>query len=210
MCKIITYLILATFLTMFSCKNLSDDQKAEQLLAKIDSTIIVDHVKSKSELTKLKDIALKNRKVLNNKLSILLPSDFDLMPEEMLNIKYPIESHRPTEVYTNMNGTVNVAFNFTKNNATKGDLLGYKSLFEQQFSSNPQIDFRKSKLKQINGQDFIIIEFVTPAVDTHIYNKLFITSLNSRLLICTFNCTLELFEIWESTSNEIVNSVKIL
>jgi hypothetical protein len=50
--------------------------------------------------------------ILSNKIEVLIPESFDIMSEEMLKHKYPLET-RPTLVYTNEDGTVNVAFNLT-------------------------------------------------------------------------------------------------
>ncbi len=61
---------------------------------------------------------LEAKSVMNGKLSVLLPSGFTLMGLEMLKAKYPIEGHRPTEVYTNEEGTINTAFNHTQNQCT--------------------------------------------------------------------------------------------
>lgn len=36
---------------------------------------------------------------------------------EMLKTKYPIEGHRPTEVYTNEEGTINTVLTILKTNA---------------------------------------------------------------------------------------------
>lgn len=58
---------------------------------------------------------LEAKSVMNGKLSVLLPAGFTLMGLEMLKAKYPIEGHRPTEVYTNEEGTINTAFNHTQN-----------------------------------------------------------------------------------------------
>ncbi|NOU15927.1 MAG: hypothetical protein HOO91_00010 [Bacteroidales bacterium] len=58
-------------------------------------------------------IQLKSKSVLNKKLVVQLPLGFTLMDFEMLKAKYPIEGHRPTEVYTNEEGTINIAFNHT-------------------------------------------------------------------------------------------------
>jgi hypothetical protein len=151
---------------------------------------------------------LEAKSVMNGKLSVLLPSGFTLMGLEMLKAKYPIEGHRPTEVYTNEEGTINIAFNHTQNKCSINELANYKQVFERQFNQ-PGIEFLKSELKQINGIDFIVMEFITPAVDSRIYNLMFTTSLENRLMMGTFNCTINHLEEWKPLAGEIINSIKV-
>ena len=88
------------------------------------------------------------------------------------------------------------------------ELAAVKQVFEQQFRQ-PEIDFRKSEIKNINGRDFIIIEMITPAVDTKVYNLMFVTSSEGRLLMGTFNCTMDHLKEWQPLAEQIVNSVKV-
>ncbi|MFY7729462.1 MAG: hypothetical protein ACOVRN_08100 [Flavobacterium sp.] len=53
------------------------------------------------------------------------------------------------------------------------------------------------------------IELVTPALDTDIYNLMFFTDLNGKLLICTFNCTKKDMEEWTPVAKEIMNSLEV-
>lgn len=52
--------------------------------------------------------------VLNDQVSILAPEGFGLMPNDILEMKYP-SSRRPTEVLSDSTGGVTLAFNHTKN-----------------------------------------------------------------------------------------------
>ncbi len=87
---------------------------------------------------------LVTKKVLNNKLSILLPKDFDLMQNEMLEVKYPIAERRPTEVYTDESGAINVALNITQNQVTQEQLPEVEKALKNQFSSTLNITFNTS------------------------------------------------------------------
>ncbi len=99
-------------------------------------------------------------------------------------------------------------FNHTQNKCSINELANYKQFFERQFNQ-PGIAFLKSELKQINGIDFIVMDFITPAVDSRIYNLMFATSLENRLMIGTFNCTTNHLEEWKPLAGEIINSIKV-
>ena len=147
--------------------------------------------------------------VLDNKVQILLPTDFEVMSEEMLQAKYPTNL-RPTLVYSDEFGTVNIAINHTNNQMTLDKLPDALGVFIQHFQQlYPSAQWSRKETTQINGRDFVVLELITPAVDTDIYNLMFVTSLEGRMLLFSFNCTLELQSEWESVGNQIMESVKV-
>lgn len=151
---------------------------------------------------------LKEKKVLNDKISLLLPLDFKLMDNETLIIKYPNTGNRPTEVYTNDKGSINIAFNHTTNALRKEELSQVKTVIRQQLLNTKGVTIINSSSVKINNIDFVIIEFMSKAIDTEIYNKMFITSLENRLLLGTFNCTSKDLNTWKPISNKIISSIK--
>ena len=72
------------------------------------------------------NVPLSHKTVLSGKATMLLPEEFELMDAEMLAAKYPKTGHQPTEVYTNEDGTINIALNYTQNKAEEKDLAGVK------------------------------------------------------------------------------------
>jgi hypothetical protein len=157
----------------------------------------------------LTKVDLARKVILNNKVEILLPKEFEIMSEEMLNIKYP-SNRRPTLVYTNETGSVNVAFNHTASKATQQQLDAYKNNFVSTFKNlYPSAEWKDSGVKEINGKKVGYIELVTPAVDTKIYNLMFFTDLDGRLLLCTFNCVEESQAEWNESAKKIMNSLTL-
>lgn len=148
--------------------------------------------------------------ILNDKAEILLPSDFNIMSADMLSAKYP-SGNRPTLVYSNDDGTVNLAVNHTVNQMTVDQLEEAKGVFVGQFTQMyPAAQWYQKDMAKINGRDFVVLELVTPAIDTQIYNLMFITSLEDRMLMFSFNCTQDLMWKWQSQGQQIMQSVKIL
>jgi hypothetical protein len=50
----------------------------------------------------------------------------------------------------------------------------------------------------INGKEVGYLEFLTSAMDTEIYNLIFFTDLDGKLLLCTFNCTKKSIDEWST------------
>ncbi len=154
-------------------------------------------------------IELENRKILDDKVEILLPKDFGLMPEDMLNLKYP-SANRPTLVYSDEDGTVNIAFNHTSSIASQKEIDDYEKYLVSTFNKSfPTASWEGHGVKEINGRKVGYIEVTTPAIDTQVYNLLFFTDLGGRLLLCTFNCTVKKKPIWLESAKKIFNSLVI-
>jgi len=154
-------------------------------------------------------IDLETKSLLNDKVELKFPQEFDIMSEELMKIKYPSE-RRPTLVYSNESGGINVALNLTQNQASQQLIPAYKDNFVQTFKNlYPSAEWKDSGVKTINGRKVGYLELVTPAMDTEIYNLMFFTDLDGKLLLCTFNCTKKSIDEWTITAKEIMNSLRI-
>jgi len=154
-------------------------------------------------------IELVSKLVLNNKVELKIPKEFNIMSEELMKLKYPSE-RRPTLVYSNETGGINVALNLTENKANQDLIEPYVANFVNTFKNMyPSAEWKGSGTKDINGQKIGFLKLITPAIDTKIYNVMFFTDLNGKLLLCTFNCTEKSIKEWETTADEIMNSLKI-
>lgn len=152
---------------------------------------------------------LEIKSLLNDKVELKIPKEFNKMSEELMNIKYPSE-RRPTLVYSNESGGINVALNLTQNQASQEMIAAYKDNLVKSFKNvYPSAEWKDSGVKTINGKKVGYLELVTPAIDTEIYNLMFFTDLDGKLLLCTFNCTKKSIDEWTSTAKEIMNSLKI-
>ena len=151
---------------------------------------------------------LTRKTVLNRGCTIMLPTSFSALSADLIELKYPNAGHRPAEVYSNVEGTINVALNHTQSKTKPSDLPAVRKAMEAQFNRAP-FQFIKSDLRSINGSDFVVLEFVSQAVDTKIYNLMAMGSLEGRLVIITFNCTEPHRKQWEHIGKEIINSIAL-
>jgi hypothetical protein len=154
-------------------------------------------------------IELVPKLLMNNKIELKIPADFELMNEEMLKLKYPSE-RRPTLVYTDKSGGINVALNLTKSKATQDLINSYKDYFVSTFKNlYPTAEWKETGVKVINGRKVGYQELITPALDTKIYNLMFFTDLDGQLLLCTFNCVEKSLKEWEPYAKEIMQSLTL-
>jgi hypothetical protein len=154
-------------------------------------------------------IELEKRLLLDDKVEILLPTDFEPMSEELLKLKYPFE-RRPTLVYTDETGGINVAFNHTPSKLTQPEIELFRKEFVKMLSNaHPSAKWKNTGVEEINGRKVGFLELITPAIDTDIYNLMFFTDLEGRMLLCTFNCVVKKHKIWLEPAKQMMNSLVI-
>jgi len=154
-------------------------------------------------------IELETKSLLNDQIELKIPKDFKIMSEEMIKLKYPPEKP-PTLVYTDERGEINVAFNLTTSKAEQGLLLSYKDYFIKAMKDRyPSAKWKSDGIAEINGRKVAYLEMITPGIDTKIYNLMFFTDVDGKLLLCTFNCTQSSMKEWSAAAKEIMYSLKV-
>ncbi len=155
-------------------------------------------------------VELEKKRILNNRVEILLPRGFSIMSEEKAKMKYPSE-RRPTLIYTNQDDTVNVVFDHTSTKISVGQLYEYKKNLRKTLESiYPSADWFDDKVIKIGGRDVGTLQLLTPAIDIKIYNSMFFTELDGKLLLASVNCTEEKMKDWKSAAREIMNSLRVV
>ncbi|MDR2165946.1 MAG: hypothetical protein LBO79_10110 [Zoogloeaceae bacterium] len=155
-------------------------------------------------------VELVETTALGGKIFLLAPSDFQPMSKETLEIKYPM-SRRPTEVLSNTaGGIVTLAFNHT-NDALQPSQIHAAHSFISQMMHNlyPSAEWFRDEVIVQNGNTFIVMEFVSPAIDTQIHNIIYGTSVDNRFLLIAFNSVVEQAEEWVPIGRKIMSSITV-
>lgn len=143
-------------------------------------------------------------------LSMILPEAFDEMPEELAMFKYP-SGNRPSHIFSNQETTVSLTLTLKK------DRLPEEKVEEAADSIRfllgrlqPSAKFLGTE--RIEGKRIVFetFDFVTQAIDTDIYNRMFLASLRSRMLLGSLNCTGELSKEWEAVFRQMLASAILL
>jgi len=146
---------------------------------------------------------------LSGKVSLKVPKMFSPMSKETLDIKYPA-TQRPTEVLSDSTSGVSIAFNHTKSRMQPDQIEeGYKSISKMFHNLYPSAKWIRNETITQNGSKFMVLELVTPAIDTKIHNIMYGTSVDGRFLLVAFNTTEEQAEDWLPVGEKIMQSIKI-
>lgn len=147
--------------------------------------------------------------VLKGKVSILAPKSFSAMPKELIEIKYP-GSRRPTEVFSNEDGSVSLAFNHTSSAMSQDQVVeAHKAMSQMFHRMHPTATWIRDETFEKDGKNFLAMELVTPAIDTDIHNIIYGTSVDGTFLLIAFNCTKEESDKWLAIGKKMMNSFKI-
>lgn len=154
-------------------------------------------------------IDLEKRILVDNRIEILVPKDFKEMSKELISIKYP-GNNRPKLILTDEAGTTNIAFNLLENRADSTLIETYKDLFTAAYKNKfPSATWISDGVTRINGRKVGFIQLITDGLDQEIFNYLFFTDSNGKLLLGTFNCLEKDMETWQPLSERIVSSLKV-
>ncbi len=106
--------------------------------------------------------ALTPKVLLDGTVQVLVPAGFAPMSEALLRVKYP-SSQRPTLVYSNPSGSVNLALNHTANPLQPNQLAEVHQVMEATFKRlYPSAVWFQSGLTTINGRAFFLLDLRTP------------------------------------------------
>ncbi|MCG8609027.1 MAG: hypothetical protein MI864_00700 [Pseudomonadales bacterium] len=146
---------------------------------------------------------------LAGKVSILAPSGFGPMSQDILEMKYPSD-RRPSEVLSDSTGGVTLAFNHTNNpmkpSQVKEAHTSISSMFHNMF---PSAEWIRDEVIEQNGNVFMVMELITPAIDTEIHNIMYGTSVDGRFLLASFNTTVEQSKEWLPIGKKIMSSLSV-
>ena len=135
---------------------------------------------------------------------IKIPSEFKIMSDEILNVKYP-NGNAPSLVYTNDKTTINVVLVMNdvtmKNNQREEYVKTMESTYKN-YSKDVKLKFWERNNHKIGE-----MEFTTEGSDTEIYNHIITFSVNDKLRLVNFNCTKEQMNEWREVSKFIVDSI---
>jgi hypothetical protein len=147
--------------------------------------------------------------MLDGKVTIFTPKNFTPMTQEVVEIKYP-SSRRPSDVLTDETTQVTLAFNHTNNRMLKTDLIkAHKTISKMFHNLYPSAEWVRDEVIQQNGHPFIVLELVTPAIDTKIHNIMYATSVDGRFLLVSFNTTVEKAQEWLPRGKKMMESISI-
>lgn len=149
------------------------------------------------------------RRTINKQLSIKIPKTFDILPDSIVRIKYP-NMRNPQLIYSNKESTINVGFNHTKSPASQAQIGEMRDQLVSVLKvSSKNGEWLGDGIETINGRQVGYANFISPAFDSKIFNLMFFTDVDGRVMIGTFNCMEKDIPEWKDVAWEIMRSMEV-
>lgn len=165
----------------------------------LDGYIIIDEEK----------ISFERRTILDERVSVLMPESFVIMPLELAEKKYPA-IQRPDEIYTNNDTSVNFCVSLKNDKATNEDIPRAKDMIQQavmRMHSGSKVI--SSEIIGAKGIKIAYFDFCSAAIDTDIYNMMFFLSVDNRIVVGSFNSPWQNMDVWKPVIEQILETVEI-
>jgi hypothetical protein len=182
-------------------------QKIKHTMARLKLLLFAFIVLVTSSAT-FHDIELVKHRIYD-KFTIKIPKTFDILPDSIVRIKYP-NMRNPQLIYSNKESTINVGFNHTKSPASQaqiGEMRG--QLVSALKASNKNGEWLGDGIETIHGRQVGYANFISPAFDSKIFNLMFFTDVDGRVMIGTFNCMEKDIPEWKDVAWEIMRSMEV-
>ncbi len=160
-------------------------------------------------IVKYQKLELEEKEVMDGKLKMCLPKNFELMPEELVSIKYPDEDG-PEYIYSDESSTVNITFSLEEGEVDASEVEEIRDItikeIKRLYPANPIED---KALLQTEVGPIGTFSFQVPLVDDESYNLMFFMALSEGLLVGGFNCNGYDKKEWQPVVMQLLTTIKI-
>lgn len=147
------------------------------------------------------------RKVLfREKLSIMLPVSFVDLPPDMVKVKYTSQQ-RPQVIKTSLDTTVNLGLSMMDIEIYGEQIRTLRNQAQEALKRlNPAFVFYDSKVETKNVP-LGWFEFKSYGLDTDVYNLMFISQIENKMLHGIFNCDYDDALEWREAARQMMYSI---
>ncbi len=139
------------------------------------------------------------------------PAEFAPLSQEVMDFKWP-SNRAPQYAIGNETGGTTIAYDLKPqpNEMTQESLPELQKTFVQVFErAIPNIEWKKNDTVSIGGQNWLMLEMTSSAIDTDIYNIMLVTDYEGDLAMFNFNSTKEEFPVYEVALRKSIETIKI-
>lgn len=146
--------------------------------------------------------------LLEDRVSVMLPVSFMDMKPNIAKVKYPSEQ-RPQVIKTNLNCSVNFTFSILEVPLEAAQVKSIKDDFYNIIKkTQPTNIFYENKEEEINTTMIGWFDYKSYAIDSHIYNLVFITPIDGKILHGTFSCLYKEAQNWKFVILQVMNTIE--
>lgn len=139
-----------------------------------------------------------------------VPEGFGPLSQEIMDFKWP-SNRAPQYAIGNETGGTTIAYDLKPQpqEITQASLPELQKTFVIVFERMiPNIEWKKNEIISLAGQNWILLEATSSAVDTDIYNIMLVTDYDGEMVGFNFNSTKEEFPQYEAALRKSIESIK--
>ena len=156
-----------------------------------------------------KTYCFERRLMADDTISVMVPTEFSPMSEEIANSKYP-STYRPETILTDQSGTVNLMFHYMEGDDGKTSVeLLRNQVFGMMKRVNGSIKERETGMTHAGLNEIAYVEFTNNVMDGKLYNLMFYVDVKGKPLMGSFNCSTKEMKYWRDIAFEMVQSLEI-
>jgi hypothetical protein len=155
-------------------------------------------------------VTFGERTLLNEKIAIWMPEDFRQFSQEEINAVYLL-GNKPDFVFGNSYLGFSLGFHYTSNevpNEYMGDFLKIAKMVLEK--SGPKVNIYSEKVKKTGNHIVSSLELVSHTVTDTIYNVMFYSSLEGKVLIGFINFNYQYLNRYKTIAEEMLMSFRFI
>lgn len=158
------------------------------------------------------DISLETRKVLNGQVELLIPAGFTPMPENLLNVKFPLQ--KPAVAFSDKSYSTIIALTEAQKVVRRDNFASFKFDLEKVFQNVAVGGFTRNESFAIRGADRlmrtkILLEFTSNVANVPTHNTVVSVPMNGKALIVTFMTPASQAATWLPFEKKISDSINV-
>lgn len=137
------------------------------------------------------------------------PDSFQPLTQEVMDYKWQSKEAPKWAIGTEQGGTT-IAYNLKNQDISQAPLPVLKDQFAAAFDRViPGIDWKKKDVVEINGQEWVYLEFVSNGLDADIYNIMLVAPYGKQMVFFNFNSVMQQFEQYESELRHSIETIAL-
>lgn len=145
----------------------------------------------------------------DDQILMYIPAAFEVMTPELMDIKYP-SSRRPEYIYTSESTSINVTMKMMEQEIKPEELEDFThNMMNMLRKLQPNAEMLEIGMNEVNGVQIGYFDFITPALDSKIYNLMFLFMVGENVTMGSVNCLKKEMNIWKPLAYGMMESISI-
>ena len=190
-------------------KHAREKKRAENLENQLLHADIVQAIKAGQLQIEEEVIEFTRTGFYDNQIQMCIPTTFEVMETALMDIKYP-SRQRPDYIYTSESTSVNITMKMIQQQLKEEELEDFSHVMRNMLQRmQPTAKMLDYGTNEINGALISYFDFVTAALDSDIYNVMFLFIVGENVAVSSVNCLKKEMEMWQPIAYGMMETIVI-